>query len=50
MNWKAEIASPPWQPSSFIEQEMTTYGDMLMSGNEAFLAIFILSEKAEVAA
>jgi hypothetical protein len=50
MNWKAEIASPPWQPSSFIEHEMTTYGEMLISGHTAFLAIFILSEKAEVAA
>jgi hypothetical protein len=29
---------------------MTTYGEMLMSGHVAFLAIFILSEIDEVAA
>jgi hypothetical protein len=50
MNSNADKASPPWHPSSFILQEITTYGEMLMSGQTAFLAIFILSEKAEVAA
>lgn len=50
MNSKAERASPPWQPSSFILQEITTWGEMLISGQEAFLAIFILSEMVEVAA
>jgi hypothetical protein len=50
MNWKALMASPPWQPSSFMEHEITTWGEMLTSGQAAFLAIFILSLKADVAA
>jgi len=46
---KALKASPPWQPSS-PEQEIRTYGATLTSGQAAFLAILILSDKAEVAA
>jgi len=56
MNSKALNASPPWQPLSWSSptptelHEITFCGAMLMSGHLAFLAILILSERADVAA